>query len=80
MKKSGFDVQGHVLVPKHIKLDDKQKEKILEKYNITIKQLPKISRKDPAIQNLDVKSEDVIEITRKSPTVGNIKFYRGVIE
>lgn len=79
MKKAGFDVQTHVLVPKHAKLSEKEKEKVLEKYNITIKQLPSISRKDPAIQSLDVKSGDVIEITRKSETVGTTKFYRVVI-
>ncbi len=79
MKKSSFDVQSHVLVPKHVKLNDKEKEKVLAKYGINVKQLPTISKKDPAIKNLDIKPGDIIEIIRKSPTVGNTKFYRGVI-
>jgi len=77
--KKGFDVTGHILVPKHVKLDEKDKEKVLEKFNISIKQLPNISKKDPGIQGLDAKPGDVIEIIRNSPTVGNTKFYRVVI-
>ena len=80
MKKTDFDVQGHVLVPKHVKLSEKEKELILQKYNITIKQLPTISKKDPAIRNIEVNPGEVIEIIRKSPTVGVTKFYRVVID
>jgi len=77
--KKGFDIQTHVLVSKHAKLDEKGKEKVLEKYNISIKQLPSISKKDPAIQTLNINPGDVIEITRQSPTGADIKFYRVVI-
>jgi len=47
----------HVLVPKHELLSKKDLEKLLEKYNITLLQLPKISKGDPAmhilVQNLE---------------------------
>lgn len=69
----------HYLVPVHEKLSDKQKEDLFKRYNITIKELPKIFIEDPAIRHLDIKTNDVIKITRKSPTAGEIIFFRGVI-
>ena len=54
------------MIPKHSKLSDSQKEKLLEKYNISIKELPRILKTDPAIISLDTKAGDVIRITRKS--------------
>lgn len=70
----------HVLVPKHTKLSEKEKEELFKRYNITIRELPKIFKSDPAISHLDVKENDVIRIDRKSPTAGNSVFYRGVID
>ncbi len=71
---------NHVLVPKHEKASEKEKNEILEKYNISLKQLPRISIKDPAIAHLDVEAGDVIKITRKSPTAGTSIFYRVVLD
>jgi DNA-directed RNA polymerase subunit H len=68
----------HVLVPKHEKISDKEKNEVLEKYNISIKQLPRISVSDPAIAHLDAESGDLIKITRKSQTAGNSIFFRVV--
>jgi DNA-directed RNA polymerase subunit H len=73
-------VGEHILVPKHERLEQEEKKQILEKYNVSIKQLPKIKRKDPAIKDMDVEVGDVIKITRKSPTYGKFEFYRVVIE
>jgi len=67
-----------VLVPKHTKMSEQEVQKLLDKYNLTLKQLPKIQRNDPAIQNLDVKPGDVIKIERNSQTVGDVDFYRMV--
>ncbi|HZX44784.1 MAG TPA: DNA-directed RNA polymerase subunit H [Candidatus Nanoarchaeia archaeon] len=77
MKK--FDVTTHILVPEHQKLNDKEKKELLEQFKISLKELPKISKKDPAIQHLSPKEGDVIKIIRKSPTAGEAIFYRGVI-
>ena len=74
-----FKVENHSLVPKHSKLSDKEKKDLLEKYNITIKELPRIFKKDAAIKDLSVKSGDIIKIVRKSPTAGESVFYRCVI-
>lgn len=77
MKK--VDVTQHILVPKHVKITDKEKEKLLKKYNITLLELPKIRKKDPAIAHLGAKTGDVIKIIRKSSTAGESIFYRGVV-
>ena len=69
----------HVLIPKHTKLSDKEKEDLFKTYNISIRELPKIFKKDPAIAHLDVKENDVIKIERQSTTTGTAVFYRGVI-
>ncbi len=71
-------VTKHVLVPKHTKLSEKEKTEILAAYRITVKELPKISKKDPAIQHLDPNPGDVIKVMRESKTSGQTTFYRGV--
>jgi DNA-directed RNA polymerase subunit H len=74
-----FNVSEHSLVPKHEKLDDKEKKELLEKYQITPKELPKILKKDAAIKELGAKPGDIIQITRKSETAGVSVFYRCVV-
>jgi len=66
-------------MPKHTKLNDKEKKELLEKYGISIKSLPKIKRNDQAIIALETKSGDVIKIERKSLTAGTAVYYRSVV-
>jgi DNA-directed RNA polymerase subunit H len=73
------DQLQHVLIPEHSKLSEKEKKELFEKYNIDLKELPKISIKDPAIRHLEVKERDIIKIVRKSMTAGTTVFYRGVV-
>jgi len=54
----------HVLQPKHTKLSEKEVEKLLNKYNIALTQLPKISIKDPALEGKFSKG-DVVKVERK---------------
>lgn len=54
----------HVLQPKHIKLKPEEVKKILEKYNISLSQLPKIRVDDPALPQGCVPG-DVIKIERE---------------
>ena len=74
-----FDPTKHILVPKHVKLSEKEKQELIEKYNVRMRELPKILKNDPAIKHLNVKNGDIIKIIRKSPTAGESIFYRGVI-
>lgn len=79
MKKK-FKIDKHILIPKHTKLSENQKEKLLEKYNISIKELPRISKTDSGIISLSAKPGEVIKITRKSQTAGESIFYRVVVD
>ncbi len=72
-------VINHILVPKHSILNEKEIKQLLEKYNISLKQLPFILEGDVAIQDLDAEPGDVIKIVRKSPTDKISVFYRLVV-
>jgi len=67
----------HILQPKHTKLNKKDVDELLAKYNISLSQLPKIKKEDPALpENCEV--GDVIKIERKSGEKSVI-YYRVVI-
>ncbi len=70
----------HILIPEHIKLNDKEREQILKKYNIHETNLPRILKDDPAIINLNLKKGDIIKIKRKLGIKGHTNFYRVVID
>ena len=73
-----FDVTNHILIPKHAKVSEREKKDIFSKYNITFKELPKISVNDPAIKHLKLSSGDIVKIVRESKTAGEAVYYRGV--
>jgi DNA-directed RNA polymerase subunit H len=79
MKKK-FTTDKHALIPKHSKLSDKQKEKVLEDYKISLRELPRISKTDSALTSLSAKPGDVIKIIRTSLTAGEAIFYRVVVD
>ena len=79
-KKTTFDVTKHLLVPKHVKLSDNEKIALLKKYKITLRELPRISMKDPAIINMKLSTNDVIKIIRLSNIAGESVFYRRVVK
>ena len=81
MVKKQIQIDSHVLLFKHEKLNEKASEELLKKYNISALQLPKIYKKDSAlkglgVKSLDIKAGDIIEIERNSPTADKTKFYR----
>ena len=53
----------HVLQSKHTKLDSNEIDKVLKEYNIALSQLPKISKKDPALPE-GCENGDVVRISR----------------
>ncbi len=73
------DIRKHMLVPEHSKLTKKEMQELLEKYNLSLNDLPKILLTDPAIEKLNAKEGDVIKIMRDSPTAGKAIYYRVVI-
>jgi len=80
-KNDDFKLETHFLVPKHKKLSEKEKKDLLEKYNISLEELPRISIKDPAISYIkDLTTQDVIMIERPSETANIALFYRRVVK
>jgi len=55
-------------------------DQLLSKYNIVIKDLPKIKLNDPAVKLLGAKEGDVLEIKRNSKTAGQYNYYRLVVK
>ena len=78
--KTKAEITKHILVPKHQKISAEEKQELFDQYNITMREMPKISKKDPAIKELGAKPGDVIKITRQSPTAGLFEFFRVVTD
>ena len=70
----------HILVPKHIVLNEKDSDILLKRLNTAREKLPKIDISDSAIKNINVKPNDIIEIERNSHYGEKIKYWRVVIE
>jgi len=75
-----IEIVKHQLVPKHEILSDEEKRAILQKFEATENNLPKITVSDPVVQMIEAKPGNVIKITRKSPTAGEAFYYRLVVE
>ena len=73
------DVSQHELVPEHAVLDEPAVEDVLAEYDIKRTDLPKITRRDPALPD-DAEVGDVIEIVRDSRTTDVATVYRLVVE
>ncbi|MCD4759478.1 DNA-directed RNA polymerase subunit H [archaeon] len=74
-----FDIKKHSFVPVHIKLTEEEAQKVLEEFNVTKDEIPKILISDPAIENLKPDYGDLIKIIRKSPTNTESTFFRVVV-
>lgn len=68
---------SHILQPKHTILKQEEIDKILENYNISLSQLPKIKISDPALPE-GANVGDVIKIERKDES-GTHPYFRVVI-
>ena len=68
----------YILQPKHIKLNEKEANELLTKFNVSKAQLPKIFLTDPALPS-GCKIGDIIKIERPSKTAGTAIYYRVVI-
>ena len=54
----------HVLQPKQTKLKPEEVKKLVEKYNISVSQLPKIKETDPSVPEGAVRG-DVLRVDRQ---------------
>lgn len=76
---ANFDVTQHFMVPKHLILSEKEAESLLEQFNVTKEELPKIKITDPAIANLKPKLGDIVRIEKESIFKDPINYYRVVV-
>jgi DNA-directed RNA polymerase subunit H (RpoH/RPB5) len=69
-------------VPRHRRLEPKQATEKLAILNVSVEQLPRILKTDPAVQALgdDIATGDVIEIERVDERAGINLAYRQVVE
>ncbi|MFX1337968.1 MAG: DNA-directed RNA polymerase subunit H [Promethearchaeota archaeon] len=78
-KKKKIDVLLHELVPKHKLLTKQETLELLDKYQISVIDLPQILEKDPVAIAIGAKEGDVVRIIRDSnTTVKKINYYRYV--
>lgn len=63
----------HILQPKHTKLSEKEIESLLEKFNVSKSQIPKIFASDPALPD-GCEIGDIIKIERKEDNQLNTDF------
>jgi DNA-directed RNA polymerase subunit H len=77
LKRLQFNILEHVLVPPHRILDESEKIRIKNKYNI-IKdaEFPELSRFDPVAQAIGIRPGQVCEISRPSKTAISAPYYR----
>ncbi len=74
------DVSQHELVPEHTLIDDPSEvEAVLDEYNVSKTNLPKIRKNDPALPD-EAETGDVVKIERDSRTTDRAIVYRLVIE
>jgi len=68
------------LIPEHSVLSESEAKKVLAKFAIPLKKLPKILDIDPQVKLLSAKAGDIIAISRKDPTGGKYTYYRVVVK
>ncbi|MCQ2069528.1 MAG: DNA-directed RNA polymerase subunit H [archaeon] len=76
-----FNILEHRLVPEHHLLTEEEANKVLDQWNITRDQLPKIKSGDAALRVLEeihgpIEEGSVIKIVRKSETAQEFVSYR----
>ena len=77
IKRLQFNILNHSLVPKHIILNNEEKDEFYKKYNImNDKQIPEISRFDPVSQVIGMVPGNICKILRPSKTAITTNYYR----
>lgn len=64
------------LVPKSRILSEEETTALIDKYNISKQQLPRITMIDPVVRMLKAKPGQVIEFERTNKSAGLSKYYR----
>ncbi len=75
-----FDVLKHEFVPRHEIMSEEEVEELLEEYQISEEQLPRILNTDPGALSVRARPGDVLKIIRASETAGEAIAYRLCVE
>ena len=75
-----FDIQDHMLVPKHEIMTDDEISEVFSDVEYDIKDLPKIKANDSVVKAIEAEPGNVLKITRESQTAGVFVTYRIVEE
>lgn len=70
------NITEHELVPKHIVMNDIEKQALLKRYRVKESQLPKIQVTDPVSRYFGLSKGQVVKIIRTSETAGRYITYR----
>jgi len=73
------EISKHELVPEHEVLTVEEADSLLNEFNISKGQLPKILITDAVVKNIKADIGDIIKITRNSQTAGTAVVYRVVV-
>jgi len=73
-----FNITQHEIVPKHILLGEEDAKRVLDEFQATKQQLPKLLSTDPVAKYYGMKSGDICKIIRHSPMTGESFYYRMV--
>ncbi|CAI2380142.1 unnamed protein product [Moneuplotes crassus] len=71
-----FDITEHNLQPEFRVLTEEETEELLKEYEISVYQLPAISKADPIARFYGLDPKQVIKITRKNQVSGSYYTYR----
>ncbi|CAH9104559.1 unnamed protein product [Cuscuta europaea] len=72
------NITKHALRPKHQILSDEEKQKLLEKYNLEEKQLPRMSQKDAIARYYGLEKGQVLKVTYTGEIIETHVTYRCV--
>ncbi len=71
-----INILQHSYVPKHVKLNDEEKEEFYKKFNVNETQIPEISRFDPVARALCLRPKQICKITRFDKISYKNDYYR----
>mmetsp|Transcript_6779 Transcript_6779/g.11951 ORF Transcript_6779/g.11951 Transcript_6779/m.11951 type:complete len:212 (+) Transcript_6779:111-746(+) len=70
------DITDHELVPKHEVLSQEEKDFLMQRYNLTDSQLPRMYTTDPITRYFGLVRGQVVKVIRSSETAGRYVTYR----
>jgi DNA-directed RNA polymerase I, II, and III subunit RPABC1 len=71
-----FNITHHELVPKHVVLTEEEAKKVIDDFDATKSQLPKLLPTDPVAKYYGMKTGTICKIVRNSQMTGESIYYR----